>query len=97
VVNDTLMHATVSALPFGGVGDSGMGAYHGKVCDIVFVLVHHDLCDHTTQHSFDMFSHKKAMMIKPLALESVNSLRYPPLNESKMAWLFRCVCVCGYL
>jgi aldehyde dehydrogenase (NAD+) len=29
VVNDTLMQATCSALPFGGVGNSGMGAYHG--------------------------------------------------------------------
>jgi len=29
LVNDTLMQATCSALPFGGVGNSGMGAYHG--------------------------------------------------------------------
>ena len=29
-INETLMHLGVSSLPFGGVGDSGMGAYHGK-------------------------------------------------------------------
>lgn len=29
-VNDTIMHLTPSGLPFGGVGSSGMGAYHGK-------------------------------------------------------------------
>ena len=29
-VNDTLMHITSSRLAFGGVGTSGMGAYHGK-------------------------------------------------------------------
>ncbi|XP_025090313.1 aldehyde dehydrogenase family 3 member B1-like isoform X4 [Pomacea canaliculata] len=29
-VNDTLIHAAVPTLPFGGVGNSGMGAYHGK-------------------------------------------------------------------
>ncbi len=29
-VNDTLMHVGQPALPFGGVGDSGMGAYHGQ-------------------------------------------------------------------
>lgn len=29
-INDTVMHLTPSKLPFGGVGDSGMGAYHGK-------------------------------------------------------------------
>lgn len=29
-VNDTVMHLATPHLPFGGVGDSGMGAYHGK-------------------------------------------------------------------
>ncbi|KAL9254263.1 Aldehyde dehydrogenase family 3 member H1-like protein [Drosera capensis] len=29
-INDTLLHLTVSGLPFGGVGESGIGAYHGK-------------------------------------------------------------------
>lgn len=29
-VNDTLMHLASNTLPFGGVGASGMGAYHGK-------------------------------------------------------------------
>lgn len=29
-INDTLMHPTTENLPFGGVGSSGFGAYHGK-------------------------------------------------------------------
>ncbi len=29
-VNDTVIHLATSRLGFGGVGDSGMGAYHGK-------------------------------------------------------------------
>jgi coniferyl-aldehyde dehydrogenase len=29
-VNDTLLHIAVEDLPFGGVGASGMGSYHGK-------------------------------------------------------------------
>lgn len=29
-INDTLMHIANSHLPFGGVGDSGIGAYHGQ-------------------------------------------------------------------
>ncbi len=29
-VNDTLMHIAEGELPFGGVGNSGMGQYHGK-------------------------------------------------------------------
>ncbi|XP_057442683.1 aldehyde dehydrogenase family 3 member H1-like isoform X3 [Lotus japonicus] len=30
VVNDTTVHLAVHTLPFGGVGESGLGAYHGK-------------------------------------------------------------------
>jgi coniferyl-aldehyde dehydrogenase len=29
-VNDTLLHCAQEELPFGGVGESGMGAYHGE-------------------------------------------------------------------
>ncbi|XP_038899560.1 aldehyde dehydrogenase family 3 member H1-like isoform X1 [Benincasa hispida] len=29
-INETALHLTISTLPFGGVGESGMGAYHGK-------------------------------------------------------------------
>ncbi|KAM6408268.1 aldehyde dehydrogenase family 3 member B1-like [Rhynochetos jubatus] len=28
--NDTLMHVTLTSLPFGGIGNSGLGTYHGK-------------------------------------------------------------------
>ncbi|MYZ06217.1 aldehyde dehydrogenase family protein [Streptomyces sp. SID2999] len=42
-----LAHLTVSDLPFGGVGESGMGNYHGR-------------------YSLDTFSHRKAVLNKPL-------------------------------
>lgn len=29
-INDTILHVGIANLPFGGVGTSGMGAYHGK-------------------------------------------------------------------
>ena len=29
-INDTIMHVSSDYLPFGGVGESGMGSYHGK-------------------------------------------------------------------
>lgn len=29
-INDTIIHLASSELPFGGVGESGMGSYHGK-------------------------------------------------------------------
>ncbi|MEU8584289.1 aldehyde dehydrogenase family protein [Streptomyces abikoensis] len=40
-------HLTVSDLPFGGVGESGMGNYHGR-------------------YSIETFSHRKAVLEKPL-------------------------------
>ncbi|KAL3841470.1 hypothetical protein ACJMK2_019611, partial [Sinanodonta woodiana] len=63
-VNDTLMQGSIPSLPFGGVGNSGIGGYHGKF-------------------SFDTFSHKRAMMERDLALESVNGVRYPPFTDGK--------------
>lgn len=35
-INDTLMHIINHDLPFGGVGNSGMGKYHGKDSFLVF-------------------------------------------------------------
>ena len=29
-INDTIVHMSTAAMPFGGVGDTGLGAYHGK-------------------------------------------------------------------
>ncbi|AYN42905.1 aldehyde dehydrogenase family protein [Streptomyces dangxiongensis] len=42
-----LAHLTVSDLPFGGVGESGTGSYHGR-------------------YSIETFSHRKAVLAKPL-------------------------------
>ncbi|MFE6525789.1 aldehyde dehydrogenase family protein [Streptomyces sp. NPDC057794] len=42
-----LAHLTVSDLPFGGVGESGTGSYHGR-------------------YSIETFSHRKAVLEKPL-------------------------------
>lgn len=35
-INDTLLHVATTQLPFGGVGYSGMGSYHGKQSFITF-------------------------------------------------------------
>ncbi|XP_035690765.1 aldehyde dehydrogenase, dimeric NADP-preferring-like isoform X1 [Branchiostoma floridae] len=66
--NDTMMQMALPTLPFGGVGTSGMGNYHGKF-------------------GFLTFSHRKAVMVKALAMEKVNSIRYPPYTEKKMSWI----------
>ncbi|CAA6814690.1 MAG: Aldehyde dehydrogenase (EC [uncultured Aureispira sp.] len=56
-INDTLMHIANGHLPFGGVGDSGIGAYHGR-------------------HSFDLFSHEKAVLHRSFLIEE--PIRYAP-------------------
>ncbi len=43
-VNDTLVHVCVGDLPFGGVGDSGMGCYHGKASYDAFTHERSVLC-----------------------------------------------------
>ncbi len=35
-VNDTIMHVATNTVPFGGTGESGMGAYHGKDSFLTF-------------------------------------------------------------
>lgn len=35
-INDTVMHLTGDTLPFGGVGNSGMGSYHGEFGFLAF-------------------------------------------------------------
>jgi aldehyde dehydrogenase (NAD+) len=67
-VNHTLLHLTVPSLPFGGVGASGLGAYHGKF-------------------SFETFSHRKSVLIKPTWLDP--SFFYPPYNAAKKKWVRR--------
>ena len=38
-ISDIIMHYTEPSLPFGGIGNSGMGSYHGKHTFNAFV--HH--------------------------------------------------------
>lgn len=36
VVNDTVIQGAMANLPFGGIGPSGMGAYHGEAGFLTF-------------------------------------------------------------
>ncbi|GAA3223794.1 aldehyde dehydrogenase family protein [Actinocorallia longicatena] len=62
-------HLAVPSLPFGGVGESGTGAYHGV-------------------HSLDTFSHRKAVLDKPLSPDTW-SVAYPPFSRIKKTILRR--------
>lgn len=49
-INDTILHVANPRLPFGGVGDSGQGRYHGKASFLTFsntrsVLTRHNRID----------------------------------------------------
>lgn len=68
VINHALIQMAVPGLPFGGVGNSGMGAYHGK-------------------HSFDCFTHHKAVLRKPTALDP--TFMYPPYTPKTIKLLKR--------
>lgn len=58
-INNTIWHFANHRFPFGGIGNSGIGAYHGK-------------------HSFDLFTHKKALMKTPLWFDP--GIKYPPFK-----------------
>ncbi|XP_074045343.1 aldehyde dehydrogenase, dimeric NADP-preferring [Macrotis lagotis] len=58
-INDVIAHVGVHTLPFGGVGDSGMGSYHGK-------------------KSFEIFSHRRSCLVRPLKKEETDKSRFPP-------------------
>ncbi|GAO45487.1 aldehyde dehydrogenase [Flavihumibacter petaseus] len=66
-VNNTVWHFANHRFPFGGIGNSGIGAYHGK-------------------HSFNTFSHEKAVMKTPLWLDP--AIKYPPF-KGKLKWFKR--------
>ena len=59
-----ILHLTVPDLPFGGVGESGQGAYHGE-------------------RSFRTFSHEKAVLSKPLAVDTLGPTIMPPFTPTK--------------
>jgi aldehyde dehydrogenase (NAD+) len=70
VVNDVVLHAGSVDVPFGGVGTSGTGNYHGKF-------------------GFESFSHKRAVLRQPTAIEKFMTARYPPYSPAKLARMRR--------
>jgi len=74
-INDVIMHLANDELPFGGVGNSGMGGYHGP-------------------HSFETFTHKKAVLQKSARLDEsflfrgLLQMRFPPYTPMKI-WVVK--------
>jgi aldehyde dehydrogenase (NAD+) len=68
-VNDCAMHVSSPHLPFGGVGESGMGQYHGKAGFDTFSH-YKGIVNKSTKIDFDLryrpYDRKKAKMIRSL-------------------------------
>ncbi len=69
VINDTIIHVTNPSLPFGGIGTSGIGKYHGKYSYLTFsniksVVKRSTLCEFPLR--FPPYNDKKLKQIKKL-------------------------------
>ena len=65
-INDTIIHLATSAMGFGGFGESGMGAYHGKVGFDAFSLD-------------KSIVHKRTWLDLPMRYQPYNRKLYAPL------------------
>jgi len=70
VINDVMMHAVNHELPFGGVGASGMGSYHGHRSFLAFT------------HEKAVLE-KSPMLDESPALKPVLAARFPPYTPFK--------------
>ncbi|QQP31538.1 Aldehyde dehydrogenase, partial [Caligus rogercresseyi] len=71
-VNDTIVHLSVESLPFGGVGDSGYGNYHGRYSFQCFSHKKSVLSQGIGAFRYPPYSDKKARLgakvIQPISL-----------------------------
>lgn len=75
IVNDTLLHVGMKTVPFGGVGTSGYGAYHGRSGFDAFsheraVLRQPFWVDFLLKVRYPPYSHRKAAMMGRLSKRS---------------------------
>lgn len=65
-INETIMHLTNDNLPFGGVGQSGMGNYHGKASFQIFSHQKSILCKHKMEINikYPPYTNKKLKLLK---------------------------------
>ena len=70
VANDAMLQGALPTLPFGGVGDSGIGCYHGKFSFDAFS--HRKSCmEVPTRRMIESANH---------------AIRYPPYTDKKLSW-----------
>jgi delta 1-pyrroline-5-carboxylate dehydrogenase len=84
--NETVLHHTVPDLPFGGVGESGMGCYHGKHTFDTFV--HHravlDKVRAICAGNGRCYLHRVCLVRRQTTVLDP-AMRYPPYTEQNCA------------
>jgi len=95
LANDTLMHAGVPNLPFGGVGHSGTGAYHGKATFDAFshhrsIMIKKQGMEGVNTIRYPPYTDSKAKWINRLFVVQPNG----PYHNAKR-FLFRAAMIAG--
>lgn len=72
-INDTFMHSTLNTLPFGGVGASGFGRYHGKFS---FDTFSHQKAVQWTSQGMEMLNAPRYPPLTPSKLKLLDSLMF---------------------
>ena len=88
--NDCLMQITFPSMPFGGVGESGTGAYHGKHG---FDTFSHLKASYIAAQNMEAFNNVR---YAPFCDEKLSVVSYLPKAEQQMSWLPKPL-VWGYL
>ena len=75
-INDTIIHLATSAMPFGGVGESGMGGYHGRTGFETFSH-YRSIVDKKTWMDlpirYQRYDEKKEKLLRRYSIEKVTS------------------------
>ncbi|XP_014779289.1 aldehyde dehydrogenase family 3 member A2 [Octopus bimaculoides] len=84
-VNDTLMHIALETLPFGGVGKSGMGAYHGKFSFDTFshmksIMWKSQALESINDLRYPPYTEKNMAWLRRLSKKSVKSKSWLPFS-----------------
>ncbi|XP_054707979.1 aldehyde dehydrogenase, dimeric NADP-preferring-like [Uloborus diversus] len=92
-VNDTVVHLSVDSLPFGGVGMSGMGTYHGKYSFDTFshkrsVLVRslNAIGEYLGKARYPPYSNAKTRLLKKFLVKRPNLI--PPYLSELLIFVF---------
>ena len=82
VINDAVVHLSVETLPFGGVGASGMGSYHGRY---TFLTFSHEKSVLVRDFSrWQNINRKFVLLFNSRFGEYLGETRYPPYAEWKI-------------